>query len=187
MPTMSNESGTICISKDSIVIDYFNYNEKMHFPLLNNVKGVSLERIHFDRPTTEKTNWHSASETAGFATPGYENSQFQIETITENEISISPELFSPNGDGYNDVVNVNLNFNKVGLLATILIFDSYGRIVKELIKNELISTSGTYSWDGINEERAKAAIGIYIIYIETVELNGTVNHYKKTCVLAAHL
>ena len=57
-------------------IDDFGYDDEMHFALLSTKEGVSLERINFDRPSIDKSNWHSASELAGFATPAYENSQF---------------------------------------------------------------------------------------------------------------
>jgi hypothetical protein len=53
--------------------------------------------------------------------------------------------------------------------------------------NELLGTSGTFSWDGINENNEKSAIGIYIIYIETFNLKGEVKKFKKTCVLGGHL
>ncbi|MBA3972449.1 MAG: hypothetical protein H0X46_09985 [Bacteroidetes bacterium] len=56
-----------------------------------------------------------------------------------------------------------------------------------MIRNELLGTNGTFSWDGINDAREKARIGIYIIYFEVFDLSGTVKHYKKTCVLAGKL
>ncbi len=77
LPAYSNESG-ICILalKDSSIIDRFDYNENMHFPLLKDKKGVSLERISPAKPTNDINNWHSASESSGFATPTYQNSQY---------------------------------------------------------------------------------------------------------------
>ena len=59
--------------------------------------------------------------------------------------------------------------------------------MKQLIRNELLGIKGTFSWDGINEEREKARIGIYIIFFEVFDLKGNVKHYKKTCVLGGKL
>ncbi|MFN7012878.1 MAG: lamin tail domain-containing protein, partial [Bacteroidia bacterium] len=76
-PAYNNTSGTVILltNKDDIS-DRFDYSEKMHFPLLNSKKGVSLERLDFYRPTNDETNWQSAAESVGFATPGYKNSQY---------------------------------------------------------------------------------------------------------------
>jgi hypothetical protein len=150
---------------------------------------VSLERIDFNRTTQDFTNWHSAAEDIGFATPGYKNSQFNDagETTIDNAIEITPEIFSPDEDGINDVTNINYNFETPGFIANITIYDSKGRIVKYLVRNELLGIKGTYSWDGINEEREKSRIGIYIVYVEVYNLSGKVKHYKKSCVLGGKL
>jgi flagellar hook assembly protein FlgD len=159
----------------------------MQFPLLNVTKGVSLERIDFNRATGDKTNWHSASEAVGFATPGYKNSQYNDAKETDNEIAISPEIFSPDEDGMNDVVSINYHFSTPGYVANVTIYDSKGRLIKNLIRNELLGINGTFSWDGITEDREKARIGIYIIFTEVFDVSGNVKHYKNTCVLAGKL
>ena len=96
----------------------------MHFGLLNDTKGVSLERIDHDRPTQDATNWHSAAEAIGFATPAYKNSQYNDAGETDNAIEITPELFSPDQDGVNDIVNINYHFDTPGYVANVVIYDS---------------------------------------------------------------
>lgn len=187
LPSMNISGGTISLSVGFFVIDHFTYYDYMQFPLLNVTKGVSLERIDFDRPTQDITNWHSASEAVGYATPGYRNSQYNDAGVADNSIEITPELFSPDEDGANDIVNINYHFDTPGYVGNVTIYDSKGRLVKNLVRNELLGISGTFSWDGINEEREKARIGIYIIFIEVFDLSGKVKHYKKTCVLAGKL
>jgi hypothetical protein len=187
IPTMSIESGTVCLSVGFFIIDHFVYYDNMQFPLLNDTKGVSLERIDFDRPTNDRSNWHSAAEAAGYATPGYKNSQYTDAGETDNAIEITPEVFSPDEDGNNDVVNINYHFDSPGFVANVTIYDSKGRLVKNLIRNELLGSKGTFSWDGINEEREKARIGIYIVFVEVFDVSGKVKHCKKTCVLAGKL
>ena len=187
LPTYNNGDGQVyLVNNQNQTVDNFEYNEDMHFALLNDVKGVSLERIDYNRLTSDNTNWHSAAEEVGFATPGYENSQYQNVEITD-EISISPETFSPDNDGIDDVVNISYQFADAGYVANIVIYDAKGRLIKNLILNELLGTKGTFSWDGINENNEKAAIGIYIIYVEAFKLNGDTKKFKKTCVLGGHL
>lgn len=187
LPTMSIAGGTVCLSTPTAIIDNLTYYDNMHFGLLTDTKGISLERINFERPTQDRTNWHSAAAAVGFATPAYKNSQYSDAGETESAIEITPELFSPDEDGRSDVVNINYHFDTPGYTANILVYDSKGRIVKQLIQNELLGTKGTFSWDGINDEREKARIGIYIIYFEVFDLSGNVKHFKKTCVLAGNL
>ena len=187
MPSMNIDGGTVCLATTANLIDNFKYYADMHFGLLNITKGISLERIHFDRPTQDRTNWHSAAEDVGFATPAYKNSQYADAGETDNAIEITPEIFSPDEDGNNDVVNINYHFDTPGFTANVTIYDSKGRVVKQLIRNELLGIKGTFSWDGINEDREKARIGIYIIFFEVFDLKGTVKHYKKTCVLGGKL
>lgn len=187
LPTYSNDEGNVfLINNLDEVVDAFSYNEDMHFALLNSVDGVSLERIDYNRPTNDESNWHSASEAVGFATPGYENSQY-LEAETGSEITISPESFSPDNDGFDDVVNIAYQFNEPGYVANIIIYDSKGRLTKNLVKNEYLGTNGTFSWDGIDENKEKAAIGIYIIYVEVFSDAGEVKKFKKPCVVAGRL
>ena len=159
----------------------------MHHPLINQVAGVSLERIHFDRPTSDRTNWHSASASAGYATPGYKNSQFSQPVDADKEVIVHPEVFSPDNDGVDDVLNITYRFDSQGLTASVHIFDSQGRLVKNLVGNELLGTEGTFSWDGRTEDNQKASIGIYIIYFEAFGVNGELKKHKRTAVLAGKI
>jgi len=188
MPSFTNSEGVVAITNKGFqIIDLFPYSEDMQFPLLNSTEGVSLERLNFDRPTNDRSNWHSAAEDVGFGTPAYENSQFRSFEQIDEQITVSPEIFSPDNDGYNDVLNINYEFNAPGYVANILIYDARGRLIINLVKNELLGTKGCFSWDGIDRDNAKAVIGIYIIYIEIFDLDGNVKYYKKTAVLGGKL
>ncbi len=187
MISMSISAGTVCILNTTSIVDLLKYDVNMHFALLNSTKGITLERIDFDRSTQDRTNWHSAAATVGYGTPGYKNSQYNDVGVTDNAIEVVPEIFSPDEDGMNDVVNIHYKFDMPGFVANITIYDSKGRLTKLLVRNELLATAGTFSWDGINESREKARIGIYIFYLEVFNLKGDVKKYKKTCVLGGKL
>ena len=187
LPVMNNE-GDIMVVGDITgnIIDMITFNSSMHFPLLNETKGVSLERIDFNRATQDPTNWHSASENSGFATPAYQNSQYS-KGEDKQSIKITPEVFSPDNDGYNDVVNINYAFDTPGMVGNIIIYDSKGRAIRHLVRNELLGIEGTFSWDGINDMKEKASIGIYVIFVEAFDIHGNIIHYKNTCVLGGKL
>lgn len=189
IPQFNNSDG-IAVIADAAgnVIDMFAYEEGMHYPLLRDVKGVSLERIHYDRPSADKTNWHSAAAGAGYGTPGYKNSQFGIILKPDDEaITVYPEIFSPDNDGHNDVLNIAYQFEKPGYVCNIIIFDAHGRQVRHLVKNELLGTEGLFSWDGVTDDNLKATMGIYVIFVEVFDTDGNVKSYKRTAVLAGRL
>jgi len=188
IPQFSNTSGiaVLCDPNENI-IDRLVYHENMHFPLLSTFKGVALERIDYSRPSDDRTNWHSAASTAGYGTPAYKNSQFMAIIEEDEPFSLSPEIFSPDGDGYNDVLNISYSLEEPGYVATINIYDMSGRLIRRLIQNQLLGTYGAYTWDGITDNNEKASIGYYLIYIELFDLNGKIKHYKKTTVLGGRL
>lgn len=187
-PSYNNESGTVLLrNAEGAIIDNMNYNEELHHPLLNSVEGVSLERINFNRPSSDETNWHSAAASVGFASPGYKNSQFNEFTEVDDPITIEPEIFSPDNDGYNDVVNIIYSFSEPGYSASLTIYDCRGRMVKMIVNNEILGSEGTFSWDGRTDDNRKADIGMYIAYFEAFSMSGVVKQYKKTIVLGGKL
>jgi hypothetical protein len=178
MPSYNIDSGTVYLFFNSEQIDRVSYLEDWQFSLLDDSDGVSLERISTNGVSNESSNWHSAAESIGFATPGRVNSQFQYLSSTES-ISLQKDVFSPDQDGFEDVLVVNYAFDQSGLLAKARIFDDFGREVKLLFSNELMGTTGFFTWDGVNEDQAKSPIGIYILLVEVFATDGSVILAKK--------
>jgi hypothetical protein len=185
-PSYVNESGTVVLLYNySVVLDSFTYDDDMHFKLLDDVEGVSLERVNPGKPTQDAANWHSASETVGFATPAYQNSQYLDESsIGDVHVSITPHVFSPDNDGLDDYATINYKFDAPGFVATVWVFDAKGRIVNQLAENLLLSTEGTIVWDGLYADNRLAAAGTYLVFFKVFDLNGNVNVYKETVILA---
>ena len=155
----------------------------MHFSLLETTDGVSLERLDLNTETQISGNWHSAASTVGFGTPSYKNSQ---EFITQSigELTVEPKSFSPNNDGNKDICVINWNFSENNLMLTIKIFDAEGRLVKNLVSNEMIGNSGSVSWDGIAEDNSQLNTGMYIIWVEVFSENGNMERFKEVVVLS---
>lgn len=188
LPSYTNASGTVVVlDAQATVIDLFRYEEKMHFPLLRSVKGVSLERQDPDRATNDRTNWHSAAESAGFGTPGYENSQYAPAPSPTGEMSIDPAIFSPDNDGHQDVLTITYRFEQPGFVGTMRVYDIAGREVRRLMDNQLLGISGAITWDGVQENGSKGRMGPYIVHFEVYDLAGNVEAYKKTVTLAHRL
>jgi hypothetical protein len=189
LPSYNNDSGTVYIlNLDSVVTESFSYSEDLHFPLLSSVDGVSLERLDVNRPVNDLGNWHSAAQSVGFGTPGLQNSQFFPSSGIEGEVTTDPEIFSPyDGDGINDLLNINYNFTESGFVGTIRIYDASGRPVRQLTTNELLGPSGTVTWDGTTDNGEKVRIGMYVILFETFNTSGSSQTYKLSTVLGGRL
>lgn len=188
-PSMPNSNATIVLMHSAnvdpkIIIDEVCYDEKQHSKLLSSKKGVSLERICPNRKSNDITNWHSASQNAGFATPGYQNSQYSCDLIINHEIQVSPETFSPDNDGYQDIINISYKLKEPGYTASMSIYNSSGSFIKEIVNHELLGTEGNYTWDGFNERGELCPIGIYILYVEMFNINGNKIKEKKAFVLS---
>ncbi len=166
LPDFAISKGIIHLTDRSLQpIDRFSYTEEMHYPKLLTSKGVSLERLYPDRPTQDENNWRSAAESAGFGTPGYENSQ-SGNSLEHNEFEIIPEVFSPDNDGYEDYTEVLCTFTEEENRVSIVIFNTRGHPVKHLANNVLCGTSARFRWDGLDDRIQSAPAGMYVVQIE---------------------
>ena len=184
IPSYPNDSATIYIlSPDSIALNKFSYNQDMHFELIQDPEGVSLERILINSNNSNANLiWHSAAQSVGWGTPGVANSQY-FPSISNSDFSSVNEVFSPDNDGYQDIAIFEYNLPTIGMVGNALIYDNRGRLIKQVLNNELLSTSGEFTWDGINEYGQKASIGIYLVYFECFSSQGQIINYKATITL----
>jgi len=173
----------VLLNSNNDIVDELRYTEKMHNRLLNDVKGVSLERINPNMPTNQSSTWQSAAQAAGFATPTYRNSQYTDLTASNSSFTLAPETFSPDGDGRDDYLLINYTLPEPGYVANIRIFNANGVEIYRLANNLTLGTSGQLRWDGTDTQNRRVNSGIYIVYIEYFNLSGKVNREKKTCVV----
>ena len=171
--------------KDSI-IDQLSYEESWHYSLLNNTQGVSLEKISFALGNV-KSNWHSAASQVNYGTPAYQNSQFQEEGSSSAAFELQTEIFSPDNDGVDDVLQINYKMKEAGFTLNLMIYDARGRQITHLVKNELLGQSGSFFWNGASDDNEKCPMGIYLLYFEYFDLNGQVKKEKRTTVLGGRL
>lgn len=185
MPSFSDDEGDVVILNDQgLIVDELKYSDKWHFKLIDDVEGVALERIDYNAATQHEANWHSAATSVGYGTPTYKNSQYRSDLDLKGEITITPEIVSPDNDGMDDFATVDYVFPSPGYVANITIFDANGRAVRYLLRNALCGIKGNFRWDGLGEKMQKLPVGIYIIYTEVFNLDGKKKQFKNTIVLA---
>lgn len=187
-PSLNNDGATIVLSNTAgdTIYDELSYSPKWHHVLIKNNQGVSLERINPNLPSQSASSWHSASSEVNYATPGYQNSQYQDLSKTKtNGFWLENENFTPNNDGDKDVLFLHYQMPDNGWMANITIFDASGQIIRKLSKSYLMSAEGIISWDGKTDDDRLANIGIYVIYIETFNPNtGDSKRIKLPCVVS---
>jgi gliding motility-associated-like protein len=181
LPALSSSGGVVFLSdKYFNTIDRFQYREKMHYPLLTSVSGVSLERVSANRETQNENNWKSAAEGYGFATPGYQNSQFSNNEHPQDILKIVPEIFSPNQSGYSDYVEIHCGFEESDNHVSVYIFDRYGNLIKTIANNQVCALNEVFLWDGVSEKNYRVPPDLYIVKMDYWNLNTKRKTIKKT-------
>ncbi|MDG1158632.1 MAG: lamin tail domain-containing protein [Flavobacteriales bacterium] len=187
LPPYSNGDGSVLLLDSLLAVsDRVDYSEDQHYALLNDLDGVALERLDPFRNSNDKSNWHSASKEVEYGTPGLPNSQFFVSEAA-GELSLSPDVFSPDNDGFEDVLNIDFVLPEPGYTYNISIYTDRGILVRRLVLNQLAGAENTVSWDGFTDDRSKAGIGMYIVFLEAFSPEGNVIQHKAVAVLGHQL
>jgi gliding motility-associated-like protein len=168
------------------VIDMAAYSPQWHNPNLIDTKGIALERINPALDTNDPLNWGSNTSITG-GSPMAQNSLFQLsgELPSNTGISLYPNPFSPDADGFDDSLFINYTFNEPDYLLRIRIFDRYGRLIRKLTESHPAGFEGSVIWDGRMDNGQNNRIGIYIVFVEAYNSsNGKSRTFRETAVLA---
>ena len=185
LPSLPDDKGVVVLlNMQGNIIDELRYDHTWHFPLISDEEGIALERLNYNQPTRDKSNWSSAASTVGFGTPGYPNSQLQIDGSLQGEVAISPAVFSPDNDGFNDFATIDYQLPEPGYVANIRIFDTHGRMVRHLARNATLALTGRFNWDGLDDQRRQLPVGIYVVLTEVFNLQGKTRKFKQVVTLA---
>ena len=183
-PGLTDQSGcVVLLDLNGEIIDEMAYNDAMHDPLITETEGVSLERISYSVSASLPKNWQSTSRSAGFATPGYKNSVCELRDSTDRTVIIDPVVFSPNGDGIKDQLNIYLFTGVPGCLLNITILNCDGRVIRILANNFTSGSSDQLIWDGLDADFQKVQPGIYILDISIFDQSGKRKSKRLACVL----
>lgn len=185
-PSLPNDKGTVVlINNEGVIIDEVSYTDAWHFPLISNKEGVSLERIDPDIPAQQKDNWTSAAQDIGFGTPGRQNSQYRKDLQIQGTVTAQPEIFSPDQDGNDDFLTIHYHFQENGYVLNCKVFDAGGRVVRHLQRNLLCGLTGSFRWDGLDQNQQPLTTGPYLVFTEVFHLSGKVKRYTNRTVLVS--
>lgn len=180
LPVLSNTGSTVVLyrGEGEIIIDEVSYSPKWHASTVKNKKGVALERKDPDKDSQNADNWTSAASSAGFGTPGLENSQYlNGETGSDSE-EIDDPIYQPTG-----TFQIPYRLNQSGYMARGWIFDLSGRKVALIADNTSLGTQGYLEWNGKGRDGSPVNTGIYIIYLELWHPGGNVIRKKQVLLI----
>lgn len=187
-PAYDYERDTVWLLRqgDSVVIDRVPYASSYHFADLRNPKGVALERLSPHLPSDRKENWFSAASAVRYGTPGYENSQRITEPDAKSPIRLEPRTFSPDGDGYDDLLWIYIQADEAGVKAEVSIHTLTGHKVKQLTEGDLLSVGeNSFRWDGTDSQGKRLPAGVYMVHVLLSEPHeGEVRQYRLLCAVA---
>jgi hypothetical protein len=126
----------------------------------------------------KKSVWGGSFAESG-STPGAQNTFFAPRS-PEFKITISPNPFSPDGDGFEDVTTIEYSPPETASFDLAL-YDLSGRKRKEFFNNGT-AIPGELTWDGRDDNGRTLPLGIYILFGRTEGPRSA--QIKKTIVLA---
>jgi Lamin Tail Domain/FlgD Ig-like domain len=182
LPSMPDDKGHVILyDRELDKIDEVFYNEKMHFSLLSSFEGVALEKTLPQNKSTETANWHSATESSGWGTPGAPNSVLRDTLPASDRLVFSSTKITPNNDGNEDFLSIRMNLTGSGNVVSVTVFDEAGNYVRKIAANLYAGTEASFIWDGTTDDGSYVRTGIYIILITLYNDSGKTEHWKKVC------
>jgi hypothetical protein len=117
-----------------------------------------------------------------------QNSVYTENLATESKVSISPNPFSPDNDGFEDFSIISFNLPYKLSQVQIKVFDSQGRLIRTLLQNHPSASNNSVIFDGLDDDGRALRMGIYILLIEiAAEGSNNVETIKKPIVVARKL
>jgi len=184
-----NNDGDVVVLKDLTgqTIDSVAYLQSWHHPDIVDTKGRSLERINPTIDSNDPRNWSTCTKILG-GTPGKANSIITTSVKSSSLISVSPNPFSPDGDGVEDFCIIHYTLPMMTSTLNIRIYDVKGRLIRTLAKGEIAGTQGETVWNGFDDNNQRARIGVYVIFLEATDRSSSkVVTAKAVAVVAAKL
>ena len=175
-----NNSGEYFSITDSLgsTVDMVDFKPSWNNPNITDTKGISLEKINPFFRTNEASSWSTCTKPEG-GTPGLLNSIYAENKYSNSELSISPNPFSPDGDGFEDFTVMKYSLNVSFAQLRVKVFDIKGRLVRTLADNAISGKEGVIVFNGLDNSNIRLRIGIYILLIEAIDDKGGIIEIKK--------
>ncbi len=133
--------------------------------------GITADRFAYHDVFGEDYCWSRRDEdrswgrSAGqYGSPGETNKVIPSSGGTTLRIELNSKYVSPDGDGFQDAVEITVLGCDTGE-CTVRLFDSQGRVVRTLAKNQRYLPMPLV-WDGLSDNGSRLPVGLYILLVE---------------------
>ena len=150
---------------------------RITFDALVTVYGTTFFAKVFDSQTGEL----GQDVVPGDATPAAEANRLSIQGALRQELVLelkaNPPVFTPNGDGINDELQVSYILLRalVQVPIDVTLYDLSGRSIRRLQNNGALNGPQQLLWDGKNEDGVMAPPGIYLLRLSIDTDTGSEN------------
>ncbi len=184
LPALPDDRGTLILyDKNMNIIDRVDYYSGMHLMYLSGTDGVALEKVSCSMASDVPGYWRSATETCNWGTPGAPN-PLAIEDPGEGAgLTLSSKRVSPDGDGYEDVISVDIFPGGEDNIISVTVFNDRGYPVRRLAERFYAGTGTRFIWDGLDDNGVRLPAGLYLITAESYNNTGTSHRWKEVCAL----
>jgi hypothetical protein len=178
-------SGTVISSVGWPILNNDGDTIRLEYPT-----GIIGDTVVYDHGFADNRSWERYLDGEGRSywgesfsptgsTPGEPNTYFypRIQTI---DLDVTPDPFSPDGDGFEDQTTIKFNPPEADRFE-MAVYDLSGRKVKTFFESGM-SIPGEIVWDGRGDDGRMLGVGIYILYAH-VE-GGVTAKTKRTVVIA---
>lgn len=167
-------------------LDGFCYHDSLHQDLLADYTGIALERVSFHTELPAGQGWTSASFASGYGTPGRENSQWlnrEEQESAQEVLRLYPQVFSPDGDGYEDLLEIDLVIPDPFGLYDMLILDRSGNFIRQLVAGGNTGRGDRLYWDGKDRAGHLVPPGLYIVHCRLYGASGSLVKRKAVAII----
>jgi hypothetical protein len=183
--SLNNDGDSVrLLDQNGNIVDAANYTANWHNPGNGSTKRISIEKINPLMESDSPVSWTSSSDTHFGGTPGKANSVYVPPTRDEDVFSLSPNPFSPNGDGRDEFLNMVINLPVGAYQLALTVYDSTGRPVRQLAGGLPVGPVARIVWDGRDDSGSPLPAGSYRITMSAAGWSGSRFSDTRTVTLA---
>ena len=132
------------------------------------VENRSLEKYRPEFESSDSSRWAVAVNETG-QSPGKANSVYYEQLSKAGQLILEPNPFSPDGDGFDDLLYIKYKLPFEYGVISIQIFDVIGRTIAVPYWNMYTAQENILTWDGKRKNGEPARIGVYIIKVKAAD------------------
>ncbi|MDP4230453.1 MAG: lamin tail domain-containing protein [Bacteroidota bacterium] len=171
------------VNIDGSIIDSLHYYSSWHSPNVGDHRGISLERKESSAPESGPSSWTSSLDPQG-STPLRKNSFFLDSSVAPSavDVRISPNPFSPDGDGYHDAADITISIPSDNEeVVSAQLYDLQGRLRSTIARNRRIYRTESLTFEGKDDNGIALPIGLYTLVVDSP--SGHFNPQRKGVVI----